>query len=64
MVPVAAWALDRIFAFIATIKDSRGITVAISMDLRSSGAEQNAPELATIQPVFSVTLMGDHAHLG
>lgn len=63
VVPVAGGALTRLFALVQTIKDSATRTDAIETDLRTVGAGQTGPDLATIQPAFAVTVTGGHVHL-
>jgi hypothetical protein len=48
-------ALDRTFALVQTIKDSGGYTEAIGSDLMIVGAEQLAPDFATLAPQFKLT---------
>jgi hypothetical protein len=64
VVPVATGALDRIFDFVQTIKESSGYTEAIGTDLGTVGAEQGAPDLATVQPILTATINGSRVDLG
>lgn len=55
---VNSGALDRIFALVATIKDSSGFTEAIGTDLGVIGAGTTAPDLNTVQPVLGAKVNG------
>jgi len=50
VVPVLPGALDRVFALVATIKDTSGYTEAVGADLGLVGAQQSGPDYATLQP--------------
>jgi hypothetical protein len=51
-------ALNRLFALVQAIKATTGYTEAVGTDLGLVGAQQTAPDLATIRPEFSVSLQG------
>ena len=55
VVPVNTGALNRVFAFVQTIKDSGSFTDAIGRDLGVIGSAQTGPDLTTIAPQFTVT---------
>jgi len=54
--PVNTGALNRIFALIQLIKDSKLCTDAIAADLRITGGAQAAPDFNTLAPEFTVHL--------
>jgi hypothetical protein len=49
-------ALDRIFAYVQTIKESPGYTETIGTDLGLVGSELTPPDFTTLAPVFKVSL--------
>lgn len=55
VVAVNTGALNRIFALVQLIKDSEGYTESIGSDLGLIGAEQAAPDFATLAPEFKLT---------
>ena len=63
VVPVLTGALDRLFAFVQTIKDSAAMTEAIATDLGVIGSTTTPPPPATLQPVIKATINGDHVDL-
>ena len=64
VVPVNDGALDRIFDWVASIKEINACTEAIRTDLRIIGPEETAPDLATVQPVLTATRSGTTVNLG
>lgn len=57
-VAVLPGALIRIFDAGQRIKESGKLTETIATDLHLVGSEQSAPDLTTLQPVISVSLVG------
>lgn len=57
-------ALHRIFDLVQTIKDGAGYTDAIGADLGIVGSSVSTPDLATVQPVITVTLNGVVIEIG
>ena len=63
VVPVFTGALDRIFAFVQTIKDSAAMTEAIATDLGVIGSTTGTPAPATLQPVIKAIVNGNQVDL-
>jgi hypothetical protein len=58
IVPVNTGALTRIFALVQTIKDSGNCSDTNATNLGIVGSAQTGPDLTTVQPVISVSIMG------
>jgi hypothetical protein len=56
--PTNTGALDRIFALVQSIKDSGKCSDANATNLGIVGSAQTGPDLTTVQPVISVSIMG------
>ncbi len=63
-VAVKPGALERIFALVADIKVSDGYTEVIGKDLGIVGAEQGAPDMATLQPELTAKIAGNIVEIG
>jgi hypothetical protein len=63
-VAVKPGALDRIFALVADIKVSDGYTEVIGKDLGIVGAEQGAPDMATLQADITAKIAGNIVEIG
>lgn len=63
VVPMAEGALTRIFDYIAELKEVNGCTDAMCQDLGIIGAEDGAPDLATLRPDISATLSGSQVQI-
>jgi len=64
VVPVADGALALIFDLVGEIKQSDTKTDAILTDLGVIGAQETAPDYATLQAILTATISGSHANLG
>ena len=64
VVPVNTGALNRIFTVVQTLKDHGAFTEAIGSDLGVIGAEQTAPDLNTVKPEITATIVGSTVLLG
>ena len=58
VVPVKPGALTRLFSLIQVMQEAPGYVDSIATDLGTVGTEVTAPDLATIQPVFKVKIIG------
>ena len=58
IVPTNTGALDRIFAFVQAIKDGGKCSDTNATNLGITGTAQTGPDLTTVQPVISVSIMG------
>jgi hypothetical protein len=56
-------ALSRIFSLIQVMQESPAYVESIATDLGTIGSEATAPDLNTIQPVFTVKTIGGHNFL-
>lgn len=63
VVPVLPGALSRIFSLIQVMQEAPGYVESIATDLGTIGSEATAPDLNTIQPVFTVKTIGGHNFL-
>ena len=60
VVPVLPGALTRLFSLVQVMQESAGYGEAIATDLGTIGTVVTAPDLNTIQPVFTVKTIGGH----
>ena len=63
IVPVNTGALIRIFALVQSIKDSGKCSDTNATNLGIVGSAQTGPYLTTVQPVISVSIMGNHVNV-
>ncbi len=63
VVPVLPGALTRLFSLVQVMQESGGYSDAIATDLGTVGSEVTAPDMNTIQPVFTVKTIGGHNFL-
>ena len=63
VVPVLPGALTRLFSLVQIMQESAGYGEAIATDLGTIGSVVNAPDMNTIQPVFTVKTLGGHNFL-
>lgn len=57
-------ALNRVFALVQSLKGAAGYTEAIGTDLGIIGAQQTAPDLATLQPAITAAISGATVEIG
>jgi len=57
-------ALNRVFALVQALKGATGYTEAIGTDLGILGAQQTAPDLATVQPAITAAISGAAVEIG
>jgi hypothetical protein len=63
IVPVNTGALTRIFALVQSIKDGGKCSDTNATNLGIVGSAQTAPDLTTVQPVISVSIMGNQVNV-
>jgi hypothetical protein len=61
--PVNPGALDRLFALVQLIKDGGKCTDAIGTNLGLFGSAQAAPDLSTLQPAITATILGSQVNV-
>jgi hypothetical protein len=63
IVPVNTGALTRVFALVQSIKDSGKCSDTNATNLGIVGSAQTAPDLTTVQPFISVSIMGNQVNV-
>jgi len=63
IVPTNTGALTRIFALVQSIKDGGKCSDTNATNLGITGSAQTGPDLTTVQPVISVSIMGNQVNV-
>ena len=62
--PTAPGALGRIFSLVQIIQEAPAYGDAIATDLGTVGTQVSGPDLATIQPVITLSVVGNSVNIG